>query len=161
MTSPRAVEVDPLDELRFAVGRLLAADRRLRGRDQRRRGELSHAHVRALFVLMHEEEATAGTVAKAAELNPATVTAMIDQLEGAGLVQRRRDEQDRRVCWVSLTEAGRAQVAEKEQRWNHALLTAFADVDPAEIVAAGRVLDRVTDVLEQLGADAEDEPAEH
>lgn len=104
-----------LEELRNSAARLLAAERRLRGADQRRGGGLTHAHVRTLFVLLQEKEATAGTLARVAELNPASVTAMIDQLEGLGLVQRRRDVRDRRLCWVSLTEAGQAQVAEKQQ----------------------------------------------
>ena len=115
----------PLDTLRTALGRLLAADRRLRGHDQRRRGELSHSHVRALFVLLREEEATAGTLARVAGLNPATVTGMVDHLEHLGLVERRRDDQDRRVCYLSLTEAGRAQVAAKERRWHETLRAAF------------------------------------
>jgi DNA-binding MarR family transcriptional regulator len=46
-------------------------------------------------------------VAKAAQLNPASVTAMIDQLEARQLVKRPRDTQGRRQCWISLTESGR------------------------------------------------------
>ncbi len=49
----------------------------------------------------------AGQLAKAADLTPASVTAMLDGLEQRGMVQRRRSEQDRRVVFVSLTPAGR------------------------------------------------------
>jgi DNA-binding MarR family transcriptional regulator len=144
----------PHDILRSAVGRLFAAERRLRGRDQHRgSGPLSHSHLRALFVLMKEDEATAGTLAKAAELNPASVTAMIDQLEGHGLVRRRRDDHDRRQCWVSLTEAGRAQVEEKEQHWRAKLADALSDISDDEVVVASKVLDRLATVMEALGED--------
>ena len=36
-----------------------------------------------------------------------TITGVIDRLEGAGHVRRERDQRDRRVVWVTLTDAGR------------------------------------------------------
>lgn len=145
--------------LRQAIGRLLAADRRLRARDQQRRnGTLSHAHTRALFVLMQQDEVTAGTLAKAAELNPASVTAMIDHLEAEGLVQRRRDQQDRRQCWVSLTDIGRKEVEEKERRWRARMDAAMADVTPEELATTGKVLMRIASVMESLNVPQEGEP---
>ena len=39
------------------------------------------------------------------------ITRLIDRLEGAGLVARRRCEEDRRVVFVALTDAGSAAVA--------------------------------------------------
>jgi hypothetical protein len=69
-----------LERLRHAVHVFTAAERRLRGRYQRRGEALSHGHLRALFVLIAEEEVPAGRLARDAELNPAGVTAMVDQL---------------------------------------------------------------------------------
>jgi MarR family transcriptional regulator, organic hydroperoxide resistance regulator len=139
------------DRIRNAVGRLLAADRRQRGRDQQRpSGTLSHSHLRALFVLMKEHEATAGTLARAADLNPASVTAMIDQLEASGLVERRRDTQDRRSVLISLTEAGRLQVGEKERQWRARAAEAFADVTEEEFAVATKVIERIATVMEGL-----------
>lgn len=43
------------------------------------------------------------------------VTRLLDRLQKAGLVQRRRAEADRRVVEVSLTEAGLARLAEMEE----------------------------------------------
>jgi MarR family transcriptional regulator, organic hydroperoxide resistance regulator len=146
------------DGVRRSLARVLAAERRLRGREQQsRKGGVSHTHVRAMFHLLAEGEATAGTLAKVAELNPASVTAMIDHLEAAGLVVRRRDEQDRRQCWVSLTDAGRSQVQEKEAGWRARMAAAFADVTDEELAAASKVLDRVASVMEGL---ADPDPVE-
>jgi MarR family transcriptional regulator, organic hydroperoxide resistance regulator len=39
-----------------------------------------------------------------------TITGVIDRLESAGHVRRERDQRDRRVVWVTLTDAGRALV---------------------------------------------------
>jgi len=36
-----------------------------------------------------------------------TITGVIDRLESAGHVRRERDQRDRRVVWISLTDAGR------------------------------------------------------
>ena len=41
---------------------------------------------------------------------PAAVTTLLDRMERAGLVERRRDEQDRRIVWIHMTELGRAEV---------------------------------------------------
>jgi DNA-binding MarR family transcriptional regulator len=147
-----------LDRLRHAVHVFTAAERRLRGRYQRRGESLSHGHLRALFVLIAEDEVTAGRLARDAELNPASVTAMVDQLEAQGLVQRRRDDQDRRVCWISLTEQGRSEVAEKETRWRQRLAEAFADVPDHDLETASRVLERLALVFDMQEQEAEPRP---
>lgn len=38
---------------------------------------------------------------------PAAVTTLLDRMEKAGLVGRMRDEQDRRIVWVTATEKGK------------------------------------------------------
>lgn len=139
---------DPLDELRESLVRLLGADRRLKGRVAKSSGTLGHTHLRALLVLLREGEATAGTLARVTDLNPASVTAMIDQLERRGLLQRRRHDGDRRVCLVALTESGRHQVAAQEAVWTERLRMALADLQPAELATAARVLERLRAAME-------------
>lgn len=148
------------DALRASMSRLMAAERRLRGREQQRRdGTLSHSHLRALFVLIREPEATAGALAKEAELNPASVTAMVDQLEERGLVVRRRDARDRRQTWISLTDAGRQLVEKKEQSWRARMIEEFADVTPRQIDSAIVVIDRIATMLERVEeSDSEERP---
>ena len=142
------------DALRRAVGRLLAADRRRRGREQQRRaGTLGPSHLRAMFALTRQPEATAGTLAREAELNPASVTAMLDHLEERGLVQRRRDTQDRRQCWISLTDTGRKEVEEQERYWRKKMGQTFADISPEEIACAVKVMERISAVIESLSAE--------
>lgn len=40
---------------------------------------------------------------------PAAVTMLLDRMEKAGLITRERDETDRRIVWISITESGREQ----------------------------------------------------
>jgi DNA-binding MarR family transcriptional regulator len=148
------------DSLRSAVASLLAADRRRRGREQQRRaGTMGPAHLRALFFLTKHPEATAGALAREAELNPASVTAMIDHLEERGLVERRRDTLDRRQCWISLTDTGRKEVEEQERHWRAKMETMFADINAKEIAAAVKVLDRVAALMGSMGDVEERAPA--
>src|SRR6266436_855569 len=59
-----------------------------------------------------------------AQLDATSTTWLIDQLEQASLVQRKRNDPDRRIVRVWLTEAGRQAQAELVQalaRWEDAL----------------------------------------
>jgi MarR family transcriptional regulator, organic hydroperoxide resistance regulator len=139
-----------VDAVSQALREVLAAERRLRGRDQQRREGLSFAQVRALFVLSGEDEMPAGKLAAAAELSPASVTQMLDHLEPAGIVERRRSAEDRRVVVVSLTAQGRklleAKRAVLQQRWREAL-AGFSD---DELAAAAAILGHVRGLFEGL-----------
>jgi MarR family transcriptional regulator, organic hydroperoxide resistance regulator len=144
-----------LEQLRSALGELLGAERRLRGRDQHRRagGELSHHQIRALFHLASEQEVTAGCLAKNAELSPASMTAMLDQLEEWGLVTRRRSAEDRRQVLVALTDEGRAKIDRKQAAWNETFLAALGEHSDEELAAAVRVMRTVGGFLDTLGRD--------
>lgn len=144
---------EAVEAVRRAAHLYSAADRRMRGRMQRAGDALSPGHVRALFALMREQEATAGWLARTADLNPATVTSLLDQLEARNLVRRRRDDADRRVCWVSLTDEGLSEVAAKEALWKERLLGALADFSDEELTMASRVMERLADVLDLSGSE--------
>ena len=53
-----------------------------------------------------------GTLSKEIRAHNSTVTGIVDRMEGAGLVERARSEEDRRVWIIRLTAAGR-KVAER------------------------------------------------
>ncbi|ADB51717.1 MarR family winged helix-turn-helix transcriptional regulator [Conexibacter woesei] len=136
--------------LRTAFGELLRAERRLRSRDPQRPGALSYSQVRALVLLDDAEEATAGQLARAADLTPASVTSLLDQLEHEGMVQRRRSEQDRRLVVVSLTPQGRALLSEKRAIWQRCWQQAFADLDDRDVAAAGEAMRRMARMFDSI-----------
>jgi DNA-binding MarR family transcriptional regulator len=140
-----------LNALRAAYGELLGAERRLRGRNPARKGELSNAQVRALFQLKRDEECTSGEIAKRADLSPASVTAMLDQLEQDGIVRRRRSEQDRRQVIVSLTDAGHEALQAKRADWERLWLEQLSEHDDDEVEAATRVLRSIVRMLDGVG----------
>jgi DNA-binding MarR family transcriptional regulator len=139
-----------LESAQAAFRELLGAERRLRGRDQQREGRLSHAQMRALIALGKHEPATAGELAKAADLNPASVTAMLDHLEAETIVERRRSKTDRRCVHVVLTSQGRALLEEKRARWRELWEEKLSGQHDGEIAAAATVMREIAALLDEL-----------
>jgi DNA-binding MarR family transcriptional regulator len=141
------------DELGRSFKALLAAVRRLRGRETRQQGGLSNAQYGLLFGLCEHSELSSSELASAADLSPATATEMLEGLAGAGLVTRERSERDRRVVLISLTARGRTLVehrrAQLQPRWR-AALAGFSD---EELRVAARVLERLQDMFDELPED--------
>jgi DNA-binding MarR family transcriptional regulator len=140
-----------------AFGRSLkaanAALRRLRGREQHRPGELSHAQYGLLFALCDGVPRSLRELALAADVSPATAAEMLESLAAAGLVERERSAEDKRVVLTSLSERGRALIDERraryEPRWR-AALTEFSD---EELLTAAAVLDSVRAMWDELAED--------
>lgn len=72
---------------------------------------LTYPQYLVLLVLWQDGERTMGEIANRLALPPGGVTPIVERLEAAELVVRRRDEDDRRVVHVGLTPSG----AELEQ----------------------------------------------
>jgi DNA-binding MarR family transcriptional regulator len=157
MTAPTKQRARPREEAIAQLGSAfkgaLAAIRRLRGRDTHRHGELSFAQYHLLCGLAEHEKRTAGELALAADLSPASVTQMLDSLAEMGLVERTRSERDRRVVDCSLTSHGRELLTERrthlEQRWQ----TALAEFSTQDLATAAAVLNRLQALYDDLSTD--------
>jgi MarR family transcriptional regulator, organic hydroperoxide resistance regulator len=143
---------EALAAVREEFGGLMGAERRLRGRDQHRKNDdgLTIAQVRALFALDKSDAATAGEIAETARLSPASVTAMLDELERDGIVTRVRSDTDRRRVLVTLTEEGKAVLKKRRRIWLKRWDKAFADVPERDLDAAAEVLRRIAGLLDEL-----------
>jgi len=76
--------------------------------------------------------ATHAELARRMWIAPATLTGVIDTLEKAGYVRRERDESDRRVVWLAVTEAGQARVHAIGRDARELFLPTEAECDPAK-----------------------------
>lgn len=139
-----------VEELRTAVYQLFAAERRLRSRDHSRPGELTHAQLRSVMALGREPEMTAGQLAKSAELTPGTVTAILDQLEAANIVERRRSTKDRRVYHVTLTPEGRELRERKLSAWQSLWEAGLSRFSDQELQSASEIIQEVTGIFETV-----------
>ena len=138
------------EQLASSFKAAMAAVRRLRGRETHRPGELSYAQYALLFGLDAHDARSARELADAADLSPATVTPMLDSLAEAGLVERVRSEDDKRVVLTSLTRRGRDLIAERradmEPRWAQ-VLSQFTD---RELRTAAKVLDQLHALFDEF-----------
>jgi DNA-binding MarR family transcriptional regulator len=149
----RAPREEALAQLGSAVKGAMAAIRGLRGRDTHRHGELSYAQYQLLAGLAERNELSAGELALAADLSPATVTQLLDGLAEMGLVERTRSDRDRRVVTCTLTARGRQLITERraefEQRWDAAL----AQFTTRQLTSAAAVIEGIRAVFDDLRVD--------
>jgi len=139
-----------LDEMRVSFSALLAAERRFRAR-KLEAGDLSIAQMRAIMELGREGSATPGELAVVSDLRPASVTAMLDNLEQDGLIERSRDSEDGRRVIVTLTDAGHELLDEKRERWRRFGDETLAELSNEELDVAVRALRALARGIEELG----------
>ena len=146
---------DALSQFVVAFKHVSGAVRRLRGRDTHHPGELSYAQAGLLFGLAEHGEQSASELAQYADVAPATATEMLDGLESAGLIERRRSEQDRRIVLVSLTPHGTELITERRARYEARWEAALSEFSASELLTAATVLDRIREMFDGLAATAE------
>lgn len=93
---------------------------------------LSPAGLGILRVLDARDGLKSSEVAVRGVSTPATVTSVVDTLVRDGYVERRREDEDRRVVRLFLTEAGRLKCAEAWMVFAPRLSACLDFVDPAD-----------------------------
>ena len=74
--------------------------------------ELTHAQWTPLFLLYKGQASTLAELSRELQTDAGAMTRTLDRLEAKGLLRRVRSEQDRRVSFLELTEAGMAAAAQ-------------------------------------------------
>jgi DNA-binding MarR family transcriptional regulator len=72
-------------------------------------------HLLALTVLRELGQSSQANLSEALRLDPTNLVGLLNELEEAGLIERRRSPEDRRRHTVTLTAAGGSRLAEMEQ----------------------------------------------
>ena len=110
-----------------------------------------------LLVMQHvSQQGTAlpSEVAKSVALKQATVTVVVNKLEDAGLVTRRRDTDDRRRVWIELTDAGVAALENSPDLLQHRFVQGFENLEDWEQSMIIAALERVSTLLDAEQVDA-------
>ncbi len=108
------------------------------------------AQVELLQTLAEQAPTRISELADRLHLANSTVSGLVAQMMEGGLVQRETDRADRRAAVVTLTPAGRAQLAEWEQAHEARLGRAFARLSAADRHAIGAALPALARLTERL-----------
>lgn len=93
-------------------------------------------------------------IADELDVEPITLCRMVDRLEEAGLVERRKDEEDRRAWRIHLTDKARPVLDELQAIGRAVHGQALAGISDEEQRAALSVLARIRDNLSKSGTGA-------
>lgn len=148
--APARAEV--LEELGRSFKGAMAALRRLRGRETHQPGELSYAQYGLLFGLWDGADRSSRELAVMADISPATTAEMLDGLAAAGLVDRTRSEEDKRIVLNSLTDRGRELIEERRRTYEPRWQAALAGFSEKELLSAARVLDAIRTMFDENAA---------
>ena len=129
-TTSTGAELAP--RLRLAVMRL--------ARILRQHGQegISASQLSALVTIERLDAVTLGELASVEKVQPPTMTRIVDSLEDQGFVKRETDEQDRRICRVRATPAGRKLLERSRRRKTAYLAERLRDMSDEEIDALAR-----------------------
>lgn len=132
---PRELIASPL----FLLGRV-GYGVKLRALGEFEREGFSPYHHSVLALLEEGSRETQATIADALKLDRSQLVGLLDHLEEKGLVERRRDPNDRRRHLVSLTADGKRQLAEFRKLVKRLEDEILAPLDPESRATLHRLL---------------------
>jgi MarR family transcriptional regulator, organic hydroperoxide resistance regulator len=110
---------------------------------------LKISRIKALYAFRDQDSSTMSELAENIGAKLPSMTMMIDNLADEGLVERARDEQDRRKVIVRLTDKGqrvREEFLQQRKQIAEQLFARLSREDEQELMSA---LSRVCDILEK------------
>ncbi|WP_401000331.1 MarR family winged helix-turn-helix transcriptional regulator [Agromyces sp. GXQ0307] len=114
---------------------------------------LSERELEALLAVMQAEQLgaplTAGGLGRAVRLSPAATTSLIDKLETAGHLDRRRGVIDRRSVTLHYSPQARAVATQFFSPLGHLTREVFASFEPGQQDVIVEYLRRMTEAMEQ------------
>jgi DNA-binding MarR family transcriptional regulator len=147
---PTALSDAEADEIAQAADELFFALRKARSAGAGQDGGLSLPQLTLLEPLAAEAELPVGRLAAAADVTIPTATRMLQQLEAAGVVTRRRHPDDERKVLVGLTAEGGTRLNLLMARRRERQARAFAEFSPAERRQLVTLLGRLTGVMKEF-----------
>jgi DNA-binding MarR family transcriptional regulator len=106
-------------------------------------GQAPHAQGRILFILSEREGLSQRELLDMLHVRSATLSELLFKLERDQMIQRRRDEKDKRNYRLFLTESGRAALEEHRQHRQATATRLFAALDETERAALAALLTRL------------------
>ncbi|MEY3915533.1 MAG: hypothetical protein RLZZ103_1032 [Pseudomonadota bacterium] len=141
------------DDLGFLLGD--AARLLRRSFDERARvSEVTRPQWRVLALLKRFDGSTQVNLADMLDVEPITLSRMVDRLQAAGLVERRADTSDRRMWRLHLTAEGEQKIEALRPTTLALFDDALAGLDPAERLKLEAMLNIIRSNLTRRPLDA-------
>ncbi len=106
----------------------------------------------SFVVIAREQKIMPSTLAKYLDLRRSSVTSIINYLEGSGFVCRETDPDDRRITWISLTNAGKQYYNMLEEHIGKVAGEFLVDLDEQEIDDLLICLKRIVEIERKIAA---------
>lgn len=100
---------------------------------------------RMLYILAKEDGLTKKDLANRFDVKAPTITKMVERLEKNGFVFTQKDENDRRITRVFISEKGRDVQAQLVEFFNESKEVYFKDMTNDDIETLHRLLTKITD----------------
>ena len=139
----------PLKEVAWELGETSRMLRRQFNRRAAAQGATS-AQWRAMFLLGREPGMKQVELAERLDVEPITAGRIIDRLEEAGLVERRRDPVDRRVWRIYLTDQAEPVLVRMRAVGADVMAGALEGISEEEIAALRAILGRIRENMSAI-----------
>lgn len=134
-------------------------ERGMRGLRRIRRDAASMGHLQVLVRLQEEGPQRVGAVARSLGVSAASATGMLRRMAQRGLVQRIRDDKDRRVVLIEIAPGGKA-VLENLSRGRSGLRRSLARLDEDELTQLRNGLNALNRATRELAEEEDPEPSD-
>lgn len=113
------------------------------------RGELNltKSQNKALMIMEHRGTVISSELGSCLDMTKASLTSLLDSLEQAGLVSRRRDENDRRKYWLTLTPVGKQYTQDQKKIMEKHMAGKLAKLSPDEQQAFALHLGKLVGIM--------------
>jgi MarR family transcriptional regulator, organic hydroperoxide resistance regulator len=101
-----------------------------------------------LKILQQEKKCTASYLAETFRVKPSAITAMIDRMIKNDFVSRERDEEDRRVIYIKMTERGSDVLEMSEKKRSELIERYISKLDQEDLESIVTVYEKLAKIIQ-------------
>ncbi|OEH84501.1 hypothetical protein BHU72_09860 [Desulfuribacillus stibiiarsenatis] len=103
-----------------------------------------------LLRMIHKKQRTTSTqLANIFGVKPSAITVMVERLYNQGFICRDRDESDRRVIFLHLSEKGKQVVMQCEEKRLEMITTFLSELEDGELESLVRVSEKLATIIKK------------
>jgi DNA-binding MarR family transcriptional regulator len=112
--------------------------------------ELTNDQLYFLKYIKQHGECTSSELAEAFDVNKSAITAIVNRMADRGLIQRRSDENDRRVIFLTLTTEGLELHKKSQEKVHHLVKSFITQFEEAEINNFIKTYEKLALILDNM-----------